>query len=545
MKKTNTYVYLLYVAVICIIFIPLAKPGYLFLTDMVIPPNRSLELLSSYTTTNAFPLKLFEFVLSVVVTTQVAQKLMLASILLLAACAGFHLARRYVSSGWAATAGLVYMLNPYVYERFLAGHWFVLLGYAYFPILLYWLLQLFDRKDRRSLVMFSLAYAMYPWISLHWWYIASGFIACVGLVYIVMLRNGLKKVKQSAVVIVLTLIASFLVLNWFWILPTMNGTSPVEAITIDDLSVYSTLPDKTWGVTFNVLSLYGFWIDYNLLPKDMNSWWWILTFIMLGFSSLGLYSLARKKDPLAIATALLFIPIVLLTVGYESDYSRPLTEWLFVYFPGYKGLRETAKLVGVIAFTYAIYMPVGIHRFTVWHSAFYPPRYRHALSRTLLALAFAVPVLLVNSMFWGFNGQLVPGDYPQEWYQINDILKQQQIETLLILPWQGYMAFPFTQNRYIANPGKWFFNANTYTGTSIVNQRKQEKITTFDGIVNNLKGDETNVNLSLTSLQSEGIYHIVVLKTGDFRKYGQLGGNNRLTPLYESSSIDLYAIQSP
>src|SRR3990172_10911585 len=38
-------------------------------------------------------------------------------------------------------AGLFYTINPFVYERFLAGHWLVLLLYAMLPPLTYYIIR--------------------------------------------------------------------------------------------------------------------------------------------------------------------------------------------------------------------------------------------------------------------------------------------------------------------------------------------------------------------------------------------------------------------
>jgi len=67
----------------------------------------------------------------------------------------------------------------------------------------------------------------------------------------------------------------------------------------------------------------------------------------------------------------------------------------------------------------------------------------------------------------GFWGQLKPTDYPEDWYEINDILNNDpQDFNVLFLPWHQYMDFkwiPNTQKR-VANPASNFFDKPAIQG---------------------------------------------------------------------------------
>jgi len=114
---------------------PLLMPGYIFTFDMVFGPHFVSEFGAGRVLAPWPVFKIIE-VISYVIPNWIVQKVILLGILVFS---GFNMALLFEklfknkSFNAAALAGIFYMLNPFVYTRFLAGHWLFLIGYALFP----------------------------------------------------------------------------------------------------------------------------------------------------------------------------------------------------------------------------------------------------------------------------------------------------------------------------------------------------------------------------------------------------------------------------
>src|SRR6185436_16068606 len=153
--------------------------------------------------------------------------------------------------------------------------------------------------------------------------------------------------------------AIFLAVNAFWLTGFFHGQgSSYAAITPQDFKAFSTATDArfggaAWGPWLNVLSLYGFWNADYALPKDTLPIWWVATLVFVAFATFGAWRGFKQKQPVLIAAAVLFIPAWILAVGYASGFSTHIVQWAASVIPGFKGLRETEKFAGLMAFSYA------------------------------------------------------------------------------------------------------------------------------------------------------------------------------------------------
>ena len=126
--------YLLYFILAGLIMRPFFSPGFLFFLDMAWGPRIDLTDYLANGLASSFPLAVIFKFLSFFMAVELTQKLLLWFILFFAASAMYGFARSYMKIEWAIGSGLFYLINPYVYERFLAGQWLVLLGYGFFPL---------------------------------------------------------------------------------------------------------------------------------------------------------------------------------------------------------------------------------------------------------------------------------------------------------------------------------------------------------------------------------------------------------------------------
>ncbi len=174
MTKFNLKKYIptsIYIALMAIVMIPLFRSGYIFLLDMVFPPDLSLPDITGAIIPSNYPLQVILHAFAQIIGTPLTEKLMLSFVFLLPSIAMYKLARKFLDTKLAFLAGLIYMANPWVYERFFSGQWLVMLGFGFLPIFIHTLINLLERPERGNIIKFALAFAMFPILSQHFAYI--------------------------------------------------------------------------------------------------------------------------------------------------------------------------------------------------------------------------------------------------------------------------------------------------------------------------------------------------------------------------------------
>jgi len=535
----------LYTALALAVMLPLYAPGYLFLLDMVMAPQIDLaHWREGGALSPQLPLAALLKLMSFALPTDLIQKLLLTAALIIPGLAMERLARRYLSHPWTLVSGIFYMLNPWVYERFLAGHWLVLIGYGIFPLSLALLIRVLEAPSWKHSLAFAALCALYPLLNIHWAYIAYGFSALLAAAWYFFHASfssiTIKKLFLGG-------IASFLLIfavNAFWFKGFFAPHATFPAIASEDLAAFATRPDPVWGVWINALSLYGFWNDEYLLPKDTLALWPLITFAVLALSLLGGLRLMRKKDPLGIALAITLIPVIAFGVGYGDTLTRPFAEMLTSLIPGLKGLRETAKALGVLAAFYALCAPVGLH----YLIKICVPRvgvHSRPLALGLPALLCAILLINVHSMFWGFSGQLTPSSYPASWERVNEMLiRSPDVRTALFLPWHGYLAFPFTRGHRISNPAIRFFATPTIAAETVDNAYLFARDTQkpWDQTLFRLVQGISTLEDEQDMLRAHEVTHVIIAEAYGRDRYAPTESSPLLTPVLIEHDIALYRI---
>ena len=115
-----------------------------------------------------------------------AERVLLVAIVLLAGL-GVHRLVAGERAGLAAFAGVLYAINPFVYDRLLTGQWFLLLGYAVLPWALRALIRTL-RGERRAPWMFAALFALTG--------IAAVVVCLVVTIYPALLASRLRPVDK-------------------------------------------------------------------------------------------------------------------------------------------------------------------------------------------------------------------------------------------------------------------------------------------------------------------------------------------------------------
>ena len=447
--------YLIYGLIALIFLFPFLN-AYLFLLDGSVSPNLKIEdgFYGKIDPQARIPFLLAFKSLDLFLTTAILQKLFLFLAIFLSAISMHNLIKtksvlpRYF-------AGVLYAVNPFVYIRFMAGHWLLLLAYSITPFAIASIIKFFKNSNHKQSIKTALWITLIGILNLHNLFLIL-FLFLVFFIYFLFKENKVKLIKSTTILAII-----FLALNIFWLIPLLTAEkTPITSITTQDLTIFAT-QRGLYNQFFHALMLYGFWReDAYILPMSfIPKYLYLSLFIIILFLAIHGFRNYKKeyKWPIAIAAIL----SSLLAVGIAHPWFEDIALFLFNNLYFMRGFREPHKFLAMLAFAYAFFGAYGLNAVMERFSKY--KKYIFALS-LLIILAYT-PV-----MFGSFWGQLHPSDYPRDWYNLNTQLKREEQDfNILFLPWHGYMDFKFVKNqdKRIANPAKSFFNKNIIQAENI------------------------------------------------------------------------------
>lgn len=535
--------YFIYFILTALVMIPLFRQGYIFLLDMAFPPDLGVPAIVNGIILSNYPLRAVLHLFAQILGTPITEKLMLSFIFILPSISMYKLARKYFDTKLAFLAGLIYMANPWVYERFFSGQWLVMLGFGFLPIFIYTLINLLESPKFVNVIKFGLAFAVFPLLSQHFAYIGYCLGIVLSIIWFIYHRKLVHVNLKNIIVASVSILILFGALNSFWLYGALEKKdSTYQQIVKGDFDAFATLPDEKFGVYPNVLGLYGFWSIDGKLPKDNNNYWWIIPIIFIALSVFGFYKGLREKNILFILLGISFIPIVVISVGYGSEFSKHVVNFLLRIIPGFKGLRETEKLSSLIAFSYALLVPAGLvfinNKFkfkTVESNLFF--------KNILYAFVVVTTLISVHGIAWGYSGEVTANDYPTGWYEAKQYLDNGEDGKILLLPWHKYITISFADYRTVINPAISFFGNNILASTETENVYLDSKENTMRDYVTTLVQGVKDIDDTKKFLEDNDIGYILVEKESDWERYMFLDKSKILEKVVDTPAIILYRIK--
>jgi hypothetical protein len=150
-----------------LVVFPFLERGYILSLDMVFGPNTGFyDVFYGIRPVHGELLLFFLFeALCAVVPMWAVQKLFIFLILFLSGVSAYHLCPG--NTVGKIFAGLIYVLNPFVYVRFLAGHFLLLLGYAVLPFAVKAFIDFFDMPSKNSFMKAVFLFTLVSVFSAH------------------------------------------------------------------------------------------------------------------------------------------------------------------------------------------------------------------------------------------------------------------------------------------------------------------------------------------------------------------------------------------
>jgi hypothetical protein len=431
--------------------------GYVLAGDMTFVPDqpwKSAWLGLDGSVPRAVPADAVVSLLGTVVPGDWLQKVVLLGILALAGIGMLRLAGRVGELSVPARFGaaVLYLWNPYVFERLAIGHWGLLVGYAALPWVVAATLDLrtaragVAREAGRLGLLLAVAAVGSP---------TGGLLT--GLVAVVLVADRDRPRRALGVA------GAVLLANLPWLVPGLVndlGTSDGSGV-----AAFAAGSDTPFGPWVSLLTFGGIW-KRAAAPGEREAGLLVLVALALVVLSLVAFARACRRSrtgvPLARLLGLAVLALVVAGLPAMGPGERLATDVVDLV-PGAGLWRDSQKwlvpFVLVACLGFALLLDAAARRMRAQGVP-------AGAATLMLALA---PVVLLPSLAWGLSGRLVPVHYPDEWQAVRSVLEHQPAgqRRTAVLPWSAYQRLPWNDGRAALDPAIRFFPGQVVVSTDL------------------------------------------------------------------------------
>jgi len=479
-------------------------------------------------------------------------------------------------SSWSrVAAGILYAVNPFVFNRLYVGHLPLLIGYALLPF-------------ATAAAVRSLSSSAIRWpVTALWWAgltsLSPHFAWIYGLVVvgvaIVAVWTGQQLARRIAAWFT-TCVGVFALTSMYIILPHGATNLPTQVGSVS-LSLYRTTGDPHLGLFANVLSLYGFWRTGPgpELPKDVILGWPFIMFAILLIVAVGLWSALRmswsrgdgmddsdlstredissasrpftkvsshndvdaghsqhvEQRRLAILLVLVGVAGYFLALGNQGP-TGGLFLWAYDHVPFFALMREPQKFLMLLALAYAVFFGWGVERLLQIYIS--PSRVRSVATAALVGVV--LPLSYTVTIFNGLDGQITTSPLPAS-YQQADTIMGLGVGNILFLPWHIYMEYPFTNGRVVANVAPTSFRRNVISGDNVeANNVETQSTSPRSAYLQKLFTDGPHLEQFGTLVAPLGVQYVVLAKTVDWTSYSWITHQKDLKLVLNTPSLEVW-----
>lgn len=413
--------------------------------------------------------------------------------------------------------GMLYAVNPFVYDRLDTGQWYLLLGYALLPWAFAALLPLADGRKPAAWRFAALATAVGV-ASAHMFALLGVLVLFVTLTAVVRGPRRFERLGSIGIGCALACAASL-----YWLLPVPGLTALWHHVGAAQLRVYGTVSDHTWGLGGAVAGMYGYWNDPDPIKAHLAAW----PVIAAALIALAVWGLAhRRHDPAAWAVAAAAAFGFFLALGARGPLTGTLFRAALDHFAVFRSFREPQKGVALLAFGYA-YLG-GAAAGEVRGHLHLPNRRR--LAAPFAAVLLLLPLIAGYRELGGLWNGLGTSTYPRSWSEARAVLSREAASSrTLVLPWHGYFALTFAGHRVVANPAASYFDTPVLASNSVgEGQAANDTSDPLDREVSQLLAGGRRRHDLGACLATLGISHILLPKQADWTSYSFLSRQHDL-----------------
>jgi hypothetical protein len=525
--------YVWFVALAAAVLGPLLLPGYLLLLDAPAGPNPNWPSLlptpSEGQVAQAGP-ALTVHQLFGLIHPQLSNKLVVGLIVVVGGVGMYRFLSGPVGlrRSAAIVGGTFFVVNPFVYDRLLAGQILLALGYA----LLSWALPSWLRtiqNGNRSDALRGLGWcAVITAVDIHF-----GGMAFL----LLLLAIGFSPASWMAkAVLVAVAILGILLINAYWLIPSVL-TEAAGRLGTGDFRAYAPRP-RSARILPTVLALHGFWrLEFPTPLSISPARFWAAFAPLAGAGFYGLLRAAGSRKWWRPATALGIACVIAIVLGMGRSFplTAPVARWLFSNFPGYGIYREPQKWIGVLGLGYAVFVAVGADGV-----ASLLDRLRDKLG-TVIVLAAALPLVATSTMLWGFSGTVQNSQFPADWTRAEDA-STGEAGSLMVMPWNHYQPLPFAGFRTIGNPAHHFFSTRAVISddAQLFVRNETPPADPRDIYVDKLLRNRRRISNFGHLVAPLGVHFVALAHVADWRGYGFLENQPDLRTVFAGEELTLY-----
>lgn len=384
-----------------------------------------------------------------VVPGALLQRLLLIAVLAGAAW-GISTLMRDRSTPARSAAMVLYVWNPYVYERLAIGHWALLCGYAALPYAISAGVRLRSGEEdwRRPLAVLTVALAAAGWSS------PTGGVLLWGVALVLLWGAGRRWWGT------LLLGAG---INLPWIVPAFANQADQLAPDAFGVAAFASTSDSPLGLWGSLATFGGIWKE-SIVPDARSQL--LFALLSLALVCLGIAGLVRQGDRTALPVRRLLAlgagSLVLAGIS-ATTWGRPAMEWVVTDLPGGGLLRDSQKLL--VPWVLAISLGFGLAVERLWDLR---RRFGHHVAFWSVTVCL-LPVLALPSLAWGLNGFLATVAYPDSWTALAEQVEQWEVgeDRVVVLPPSTYRKFAWNE-RSVLDPAPRFFPGRMVTDDSLL-----------------------------------------------------------------------------
>jgi hypothetical protein len=474
-RVTRSLAYAWVVLLAVVITGPALLPGFTLSYDLVFTPRQDLlpgSLGVGGGLPRAVPQDAVVAVAEMVVPGELLEKLVLLAIPLLVGLGMLRLLRGTAAGVVAATLAIV---NAFVAQRLVIGHWGFLLAYALLPWALVVAARLRARGDPWDgvrLLLLVAAASLTPSGSLLMAIVAVPPALLPGSAYSRRLR---------------ALLGGAVLLTWVpWLLPALLHPAGTGADP-DGTGVFAMRTDAPGGPLVSALTGGGIWNAEVVLASRGTVLTWFAAVAILGLAAAGFRSLQRS---LGQATTAWWTGVAV--AGLVAALASALLPgpWgtIIEVIPGGGLARDAHKLLAPWVLLVAAAAGSG--------AALLAGMVRERSARIVVVGAMAVlPVAFMPDMLWGMGGRWQAVDYPDDWSVVRTTLEADiRPGDVVSFPWTAFRRFDWNGDRTMLDPAPRWLPRTTVVADNLA-------VATPSGVVD-VSGDDPRARIISDALAS-------------------------------------------
>lgn len=166
------------------------------------------------------------------------------------------------------------------------------------------------------------------------------------------------------------------------------------------------------------------------------------------------------------------------------------------------------------------------------------------LLSAVIIIALITPLIYSFTFFNGFAGQIKPTDYPSDWYETNNFLKEDNQDfKILFFPWHLYMDFGWLNNtnKRITNPARNFFDKEVISGANSELGGIYREVNTPEQVfIDSLLDKKDNITDFGNLISILNVKYVILTRESDYKKYFFLFNQTDLELVRETRNFYIF-----